>query len=129
MNNEQMSKFPALVICPFFSGENCSNPPTKPKTGTQVWDKQISFGSKSTYTCGPFAKFQATPNAPLYEEQVAICSWNKSWTPKVLPNCVATSCPEVPFPPYSTGMIYRPDDNGNFSLQTGEQEVLTFWNC
>jgi hypothetical protein len=84
-----------------------------------TWNGTISYGSRAIYTCGPYGKFQAAPNSQLYEEQVATCSWNKSWTPEVLPNCVATSCPEVPFPPSSSGLVYKPDSKNNITLNTG----------
>ena len=87
-----------------------------------AWDGSISYNSSATYTCGPYGNFQAKPGGPLYEEQVIVCSWNKSWTPEAIPQCVATSCPSVPFPPSSSGMIYRPDAKNNITLNTGENE-------
>jgi hypothetical protein len=87
-----------------------------------AWDGSISYNSSATYTCGPYGNFQAKPGGPLYEEQVIVCSWNKSWTPEVIPQCVATSCPSVPFPPSSSGMIYRPDAKNNITLNTGENK-------
>jgi hypothetical protein len=43
-----------------------------------------------------------------------------SWVPEVVPNCVATSCPQIPFPPSSTGLVFRPDARNNMTLQSGE---------
>ncbi len=110
----------ANVLTTLISGVNCSMPPEKPGAGTMAWDGSISYNSSATYTCGPYGNFQAKPGGPLYEEQVVVCSWNKSWTPEVIPQCVATSCPSVPFPPSYTGMIYRPDAKNNITLNTGE---------
>jgi hypothetical protein len=110
----------------FLSGVNCSAPPAKNGAGTMVWDGSISFNSSATYTCGPYGNFQAIPNGPLSVEQTIVCSWNKSWTPAVLPPCVATSCPSVPFPPSSTGMIYKPDAKNNITLNTGNKKENVF---
>jgi hypothetical protein len=93
--------------------------PVKPGAGTRMWNGTVSFRSRALYTCGPYGKFQATPTSPLYEEQDSVCAWNKSWVPEVLPDCVSTSCPDVPFPPSFTGLIYRPDAKNNITLNSG----------
>jgi hypothetical protein len=60
------------------------------------------------YTCGPYGNF-LTPDGTLYEELVARCAWNKTWVPAVLPDCGATSCQQVLFPPKKTGLQFLPD--------------------
>ncbi len=51
------------------------------------------------------------------------CAWNQSWTPSVLPNCVATSCPQIPFPPASTNLVYKPDAKNNMTLKSGKNNL------
>lgn len=39
------------------SGVNCDEPPARPYTGTWEWNGNSSYGTKISYTCGPYAKF------------------------------------------------------------------------
>ena len=48
------------------------------------------------------------------------CGWNKSWVPDVLPNCAATSCQDIPFPPKRLGLEYSPDEKNNMTLISGD---------
>jgi hypothetical protein len=100
------------------SGVNCSTPPAKPGAGTWAWDGNYAFGTNISYTCGPYGNFQG-PGNTQYETQVVTCAWNTSWVPSVLPSCVATFCSQIPFPPASTGLVYRPDAKNNMTLQSG----------
>ncbi len=98
---------------------NCSTPPVKPGAGQRSWDGAYAYGTNITYTCGPYGKFQGPGNTTV-DTQIATCGWNKSWVPDVLPDCVATYCPQIPFPPASTGLVYRPDAKNNMTLKSGE---------
>jgi hypothetical protein len=97
---------------------NCSTPPAKPGAGTWAWDGNYAYGTNISYTCGPYGNFQG-PGNTQYETQVVTCAWNMSWVPSVLPSCVATFCSQIPFPPASTGLVYRPDAKNNMTLQSG----------
>ena len=68
----------------------------------------MSYTSSALYTCGPYGNFLSSDGS-LYEELVAQCEWNMSWSPSSLPACAATSCQEVPFPPRATGLQFVPD--------------------
>jgi len=61
------------------------------------------------------------PGNTLLETQVVTCAWNQSWSPPVLPSCVATSCPQIPFPPASSNLVYKPDAKNNMTLKSGEK--------
>ena len=41
----------------------------------------------------------------MFDNVIATCAWNKSWTPDVLDPCAATSCQEIPFPPKEIGLV------------------------
>ena len=96
---------------------NCTEPPAKPAAGTWEWDGEISYDSSVLYTCGPYGNF-LSPEGDLYEELMASCSWNMSWTPSKLPSCGATACQEVPFPSKSTGLELLPDEKGSLTPES-----------
>ena len=50
---------------------------------------------------------------------ISECAWNKTWIPGELPDCKATSCQRVPFPPKRIGLVYTPDEKNNMTLETG----------
>ena len=87
------------------SAVNCTEPPAKPAAGTWEWDGELAYGSSVLYTCGPYGNF-LSPEGDLFEELTAFCAWNQTWIPNSLPQCGATSCQEVPFPPKSTGLEF-----------------------
>jgi hypothetical protein len=105
-------------MCYLFQGVNCSTPPVKPGAGTWDWDGSYTYGTNISYTCGPYGKF-VSPGNIMFETQISTCGWNRSWVPDVLPDCVATYCPQIPFPPASTGLVYRPDAKNNMTLKSG----------
>ncbi len=63
------------------------------------------------------------PGNTLLETQVVTCAWNQSWSPPVLPSCVATSCPQIPFPPASSNLVYKPDAKNNMTLKSGNKII------
>jgi hypothetical protein len=34
---------------------------------------------------------------------------------------VATSCPQIPFPPASSNLVYKPDAKNNMTLKSGKK--------
>jgi hypothetical protein len=60
------------------------------------------------------------PSKSKFETQIVTCGWNKSWVPEVLPDCVATFCQQIPFPPATTGLVYKPDAKNNMTLKSGQ---------
>ena len=50
----------------------------------------------------------------------AECQWNKTWSPSVLPDCTATACQDIPFPPKEIGFVYSPDAKNNITLTSGK---------
>jgi hypothetical protein len=36
---------------------------------------------------------------------------------------VATSCPQIPFPPASTNLVYKPDAKNNMTLKSGKNNL------
>ena len=94
---------------------NCSDPPVKPPGGTWEWNGNKIFETSIIYTCGPYGRFLSNEGT-LYSELISVCAWNKTWVPSVLDQCVATSCPVIPFPPRTIGLHYTPDTKNNISL-------------
>ena len=107
-----------IKLFPCIAGVNCSQPPVKPGAGTWTWDGSIAYGTNISYTCGPYGNFIG-PGNTMFETQISTCGWNKSWVPDVLPDCVATFCPQIPFPPASSGLVYQPDAKNNMTLKSG----------
>jgi hypothetical protein len=104
---------------------NCSAaPPPRPGAGTVAWSGSYAYGTNVSYTCGPYGRFQG-PGNTQYETVTATCAWNMSWVPEVVPNCVATSCPQIPFPPSSTGLVFKPDARNNMTLRSGELTAMS----
>ncbi len=99
-------------------GVNCTQPPQMPPAGTWEWNGSYKYGTRIKYSCGPYGKFELE-GGKLTNEIYSECSWNKSWTPAVLPTCVATACPDIPFPPKEIGMVYAPDNKNNMTLVSG----------
>lgn len=102
----------------FGAGINCSSPPPKPDAGTWEWDGSLSYQNKIKYTCGPYGKF-CTDKTNCQKELYAECLWNKTWSPPILPNCAATACQDIPFPPREIGFVYSPDAKNNMTLISG----------
>ena len=96
---------------------SCSEPPPRPESGTWEWDGSYAYQTKIIYTCGPNGKFKLS-NGSLVDEFTSICSWNKSFVPIKLPECVATSCPIVPVPPKYTGLQFYHDPANDFRLDS-----------
>ena len=96
---------------------SCSEPPPRPESGTWEWNKKYDFGTEILYTCGPNGKFLAD-NGTAFDEIVSTCTWNKSFIPAELPDCVATSCPIVPLPPKFTGLEFYFDPSNDFRLDS-----------
>jgi hypothetical protein len=41
---------------------------------------------------------------------------------------VATSCPQIPFPPASTNLVYKPDAKNNMTLKSGKKCCQSSFN-
>ena len=83
---------------------NCSDPPTRPGSGTWEWDGGYGYGNVIEYTCGPYGNFLSS-EGQLYETALVECQWNRTWSMPQLDPCQATACQTMPSPPKASGLI------------------------
>ena len=99
-----------------FASINCSSPPPdRDPAGTWEWSGAFIYQTEVLYTCGPYGKF-LLQDGSFADSVVSYCDWSKEWVPSELPSCVASSCPLIPFPPKSSGLIFKPDEENEFSI-------------
>ena len=77
-----------LVVDYLLPGVNCTAPPPRPPPGTREWGGGLAYGTRVTYTCGPYGHFRG--GGGEHGEAVLECLWNQTWWPPVLEECAGT---------------------------------------